>query len=600
MQNNQNTIYVPTLGMDRDTHPVRLKDGTYTFAKNISVEDSSGNGLPMVQNEPSTIFCKEFKSGKNIIGFKYEPSLRKTFLFIADTITGFSEIGYINHDVYSYGENGEVEFCNCEPKIELGEKLEDLLDFTENCSYTKLLGDDCEEANKCLNLSINHPIKPLNIIFKNEQCGKRLYWTDGYNPPRYIHLEELEEGAEGELWKTNRYFHKGSLVCKQELDLIQTCLNCDALKIFPEFSIPCLSVETITSGGSLYEGTYEFFIAFCDEDGNEISSYYSHTFPTPIFNFDDLIVDSLDLSRPTTFGIKLQVEYLDTNFSYYKIACVFRSALNQSESYVDLGVFPITQTSIMVTSLTSGNPITINRILTTKNSISVVDKMSEANGHLFLGGFTAKPSMNLQPIVNLIGPFAKWNTLIAKEDFYKDPINSQKFRQYMRDEGYALSICFGIDDGTETNDFPLINRAAFTTEDYERLGVFGREDDLQILVNNSGELPVPTTNDLNVRSILNGSKACLDSNRIYRFQYYNTAANKGLAANDSVDTTIDFNDTSNLIKRTSTSFCSTIELNDLNLIPSLNLRVDGAFQFYQGTLAVFISTLISEYRNPSY
>ena len=351
MQNNQNTIYIPSMGMDRDTHPIRLKDGSYTFAKNVSLEDSSGNGIPIVQSEPSNILCKEIKGGKNVIGFKYEPSLRKTFLLIINTITGVSEIGYISHDNYTYTEEGQVEYCNCEPSIELGTPLEDLESFVENCSYTMLLSDVCSQANKCLNFSINHPVKPSNIVFKNEQCGKRLYWTDGFNPPRYIHLEELEEGFEGDNWKTNRYYHEGALVCKQELDLVQTCINCDALKIFPDFSIPCIEVKAVVSGGNLFEGTYEFFVAFSDESGNEISNYYSHTFPTPIFNFEDLTVDSWDAARQTPYGINLELSYLDTSFNFYKIAVVVKSALGQSERYYDLGTFPISQTSVTISSL---------------------------------------------------------------------------------------------------------------------------------------------------------------------------------------------------------------------------------------------------------
>lgn len=599
MQNNENNIYIPTLGMDRDTHPVRLKDGSYTFAKNISIEDSSGNGIPIVQNEPSNILCKEIKEGNNVIGFKYEPSLRKTFLFLVNTITKVSEVGYISHDNYVYNQSGEVEYCNCEPSIELGTPLENIVNYTENCSYTMLISDGCTEANKCLNFSIDHPVKPANIVFKNEQCGKRIYWTDGFNPPRYIHLEELEEGAEGDKWKTNRYYHKGALVCKQEIDLVKTCLNCDALKIFPDFSIPCIDIKTVVSGGNLFEGTYEFFIAFCDEDGNEISDYYSHTFPTPIFNFENVTVDSWDLSRQTTYGINMEMSYLDTSFSFYKVVCVFRSARGQEERYFDLGPYPISQTSITISTLGNAKDITLNKIITKKQEVAVVDKMSEANGYLFMGGLTSKTPINLQPIMNLAGPFFRWHTLIANEKFYKNSAYSQKFRSYMRDETYPLSLTFGFTDGTETNDFPLINRGPYTASDYQVLGET-LPGDLTVVVNNSGDVPLPVGNDKNVSAMLNSNLACFDTNRIYRWQYYNTALNKGMALSSLVDTNIDLNNTAGLIKRVIHSTCSSVDLNGLNVIPDTQIRIDGDYQFFGGTPSDYLNSHLNDFMDPFY
>lgn len=585
--------------MDRDTHPIRLKDGSYTFAKNVSLEDSSGNGIPIVQSEPSNILCKEIKQGKNVIGFRYEPSLRKTFLLIANTLNGISEIGYISHDNYIYNDEGEVEYCDCDPKIELGTPLEELESMTENCSYTMLLTDSCSIANKCLNFSINHPVKPSNIVFKNEQCGKRLYWTDGYNPPRYIHLEELEEGFEGDNWKTNRYYHLGALVCKQEIDLEQTCVNCDALKIFPDFSIPCIDIKTVISGGNLFEGTYEFFVAFSDESGNEISNYYSHTFPTPIFNFEDLNVDSWDAARQTTNGINLELSYLDTSFNFYKLAVVFKSAQGQSERYYDLGTFPISQTSVTVSSLDNAKDTTLNKIITKKQEISVVDKMSEANGYLFMGGLTSKTPINLQPIMALLGPFLRWHTLIANEKLYKNSAFSQKFRSYMRDESYPLSMTLGFSDGTESADIILINRGAYSAADYIKLGET-LPGDLSVVVNNSGDTPVAVGGDKNVSNIIDSNLSCYDTNRIYRWQYYNTAVNKGMSLASLVDTDIDLSNTTGLIKRVIQSSCSSIDLNGLNIIPNTSIQIEGDYQFFQGTVSDYLNSHLTDFTNPSY
>lgn len=610
MENNQPQINIPMIGMDRDSHPSRIKDNSYTFAKNISLEDTSGNGLPMVQNEPSNLLCHEVSEGNNIIGFKYEPSLRKTFIFTTNVLTGVSEIGYISQDSYFISENGEEVYCNCEPKIEIGTPLEEITQ-SENCDYTLLISDGCTQANKCLNFSINHPIKNSNIVFKNEQCGKRIYWTDGFNPPRYLDLDELAEGDEGIKWKTNRYFHKGALVCKQEIELEQTCINCDALKVFPDFSIPCIEVEAVTSGGNLYEGTYEFFLAFCDDDGNEISNYYSHTFPVPIFNYDDATVDSWDAARQTSYGVNLSISYLGNEFSFFKLACLFRSAQGQVERAVDLGVFPITQTSVAVSSITHAKEISLNSLLGKKQEVEVVDKIAAANGYLFMGGLTSKVPLNLQPIVSLMGPFVKWTTLITNENAYKDPVFSQNFRSYMRDEVYPLSITFGYDDGTESNDFILINRKPFSNSDYQSLGITSGSypDLLQVVTTPPNPKPsdwqptttTPASGDKNVKSLLKTNLACFDTDRIYRWQYYNTALNLGPSLKSKVNVEIDLSaGTSGLMPVDSESSCSTQDLNGLNIINDLSLQIDGDYQFFQGTPAEYLNSHFSDFSNPSY
>src|SRR5690606_7692786 len=92
------------------------------------------------------------------------------------------------------------------------------------------------------------------------------------------------------------------------------------------------------------------------------------------------------------------------------------------------------------------------------------------------------------------------------------------FRSYMRDENYPFSITFGMKDGTETNDFILINRAPQTFWENGRY-----VSDLDIVKNYA-----PT--DLNFLSIQAGKNACGANERIYRWQYENTARLKGSSA----------------------------------------------------------------------
>ena len=39
MKNTENQINIPIAGMDRDSHPSRVKENTFTFANNITFEE---------------------------------------------------------------------------------------------------------------------------------------------------------------------------------------------------------------------------------------------------------------------------------------------------------------------------------------------------------------------------------------------------------------------------------------------------------------------------------------------------------------------------------------------------------------------------------
>jgi hypothetical protein len=49
---------------------------------------------------------------------------------------------------------------------------------------------------------------------------------------------------------------------------------------------------------------------------------------------------------------------------------------------------------------------------------------------------------NLQPVVNLMGQFFKWQTSIAKEDLYKDGVASANYQGFNRDETHPLGVRF--------------------------------------------------------------------------------------------------------------------------------------------------------------
>ena len=433
-------------GMNRDSHPSNLDQSEYSIARNTNYEDESGNNYPMLQNEHSNLLGSRF-NGFKVIGHKHDLNLDRTYYFITNPITSESEIGYIQN-VQNINTVDDVAVnCGCDIITQLSEPLENIIQ-QETLEYISIISDDC---NLCLNFSIDYPIK--DIILKDEKCGKRLYWTDNNNPPRYIDLSNLDA-----------YKQIGVATCGD--DEIPTCLDCDKLRLFPLFKKPCIQPISIDFGGNLKAGTYEFLVAYCDKSGNEISQYYSITNPVSIFDPNNNVLDPTEIAYTTNFGIRLTVSNLDTKFPYYKVAVIQKADVNGAVSYFVEGIHATTDDTIFYTSNSDDQRITIQKLLAPKTTYTTVEGMTDSNGYLFQYGLKARKEMNLQPIVNLMGGFLRWNTSISDENVYKDGVNDSLYRGFMRNENYPFSIKFTSTDGFETSLFPFINRPP-TLEDLE-------------------------------------------------------------------------------------------------------------------------------------
>ena len=471
-------------GMQKDKHPSQLQQQEYVSAKNANLSNESGNFVN-ISNEHSNILSSKFLDGYKVVGFKNDINSSNTYFFLTNPTTNISEFGYITNiqNVQNLPDI-EVECPTCDYENILAEPLENTVQ-TESQVYVTLLSD-CS-GNKCFNLSVLHPIKKIEI--KTEKDFKSIYFTDNYNPPRYIQLNDLDI-----------YSYEGVEVCGDESGIEDTCLACDKMRIFKQFDIPILQPESVVLGGRLLPGDYEFLIAYSDILGNEISEYYSITNPVTIFDENNIISDGMER---TNFAIKLDVLGLDRNFGYYKIVVIQTNSHQETTYYVE-GVHPINDNSVLYT--TEQNKKSIDFDTVTKSNIHVErwEGLTQANGYLFGYGLTVQKEINLQPIVSLMGSFLRWQTHIAKENLYKDGVANSKFKSYHRDEVYPFSIRFTLDGGYTTANLPFIGRPAL-----------GNERDV-----------LPSNQDVSSIQYINDS--CVDTGITERWQLYNTAEALGV------------------------------------------------------------------------
>lgn len=437
-------------GMQKDKHPSQLEQQEYVSAVNANLSNESGNFVN-ISNEHSNILSSKFKNGFKVVGFKNDINSNNTYFFLTNPLTKISEFGYITNTQNLQNLSDIQTQCNtCDFDNILSQPLENITQVPSQI-YTTLLSD-CE-SNKCFNLSILHPIKKIEI--KTEKDFKSIYFTDNFNPPRYIQLNNLEI-----------YSYEGEEVCGDDSEVINTCLACEKMSMFRKFGIPNISPDKIVLGGRLLPGEYEFLIAYTDALGNEISDYFSITNPISIFDKNNIVNPG---NTRTNFAIKLNVSGLDKSYSYYKVA-VIQTNTFQETSYFEEGIHTINDNTILYTTEQGKIRTDLSALFKSNVQVQNWEGITQSNGYIFGYGITKAKEINLQPVVSLMGSFVRWQTHIAKENLYEDGISNSLYKSYHRDEAYPLSIRFLLDGGYITASMPFIGREA-TSEDRELLPV---------------------------------------------------------------------------------------------------------------------------------
>lgn len=511
MATDERSLSFPQSGMVRDKHPSTLSDQEYTFAMNANIESEDGN-LNMRSNEHSNLKCIGFE-GYKVIGYKNDLSSGNTYFFLTNPETKQSKITYVRvlDNIESLSEN-YVESA--------------VLGNYEICSGMQTLIEDSVD-DPCLNFSIYHPIKTIEI--KVEKCGKCIYWTDGYNPPRYVIVEKaLEPDDEGDIW----YHYHGYKICgdknedgtemsrEQFLAKNGCILACEKLRIFPLLEQPCIAPEQIAYGGSLRAGVYQFAVALCDEFGNEETNYSPLTNPVHIFDEHDITIKDGKWGQRTNLGIRLTVSNLDRQVNYFKIAVVQNTVGYNGETqpvvdYFIEGIHPITEKTIYYYTDLNNQRTTFEHIAYKRPVYNTSKGITSVDNKLLQYGLTAEKEWNLQPVVSLMGHFLQWQSSVSTGDLYKDGNACSLYVGYMRDEVYPFSISFRCSTGYTTPSFVFIP-APFK--------------DARKEVSEEPALSTP------FKSIDRYVSNCYGNDRKYIWQYKNTAIDNGLLDGMNVQT----------------------------------------------------------------
>jgi len=194
------------IGLNMDQTLNQIKPGTLTYALNAALENFDSSSVNY-QNEQGNELCLTFPESYVLIGTHFINEQSKHIFFITNPLTGDSEIGYMDNN---------------------------------DCVYRTLVNAPC------LNFNIDHPIH--KAVHKITNCTTEIYWTDGFNQRRYLDINNIP------------------FLLTPTSDLCEPTytkeLDCNQLKIQPNFNIPDLSIVDITTGGALLAVTYQFVVEY--------------------------------------------------------------------------------------------------------------------------------------------------------------------------------------------------------------------------------------------------------------------------------------------------------------------------------------------------
>lgn len=390
-----------TVGLNQDNAVRQLNPGQFVYALNAAVENYDNNGI-FIQNEPGNELCIDIPDGFILIGKHFISERNKHIFFIVNPDTSESEIGYMDNN---------------------------------DCIYRTLI------SAPCLNFDINHPIH--KVVHKMTNCSTEIYWTDGFNPRRYMDIDSPP-----------RTLISGSTLCDP---IYSDELDCNQLKLQPVFSIPSLDVTDVVNIGTLIAGTYQFTIQYADAAGNPYTSYYSVTNPLPIA---DIHITTSDFNYPVGKSIIVTISNLDSTgyFKYFNLAVI--KTINSIPSPELVGTYFIDSTTKQITYTGQGQTdikLSMADIFEKYPYYDVAQDVTAVQDVILWDNLSSIDRLSYQEIANNI--HLMWETWrIPPGEDYSNETNAANLRGYLRDEVYAFEIVFLLNNGKQTDGFHIPGR----------------------------------------------------------------------------------------------------------------------------------------------
>lgn len=388
-------------GMNMDSSVNQIQKGQVSYGLNAVVENFDANSINY-QNEPGNTPCLEFPDGYVLVGKHFIPEISKHVFLLANPSTGDSEVGYMDNN---------------------------------DCVYKTYIND------VCLNFNVDYPIH--KIVHKITNCTTEIYWPD-QNGRRFLDLNNPP-------YKTK----PGTNVC--DLDTLPE-IDCNKIRVQPNFAIPTIEVGQVVNGGSHTAGTLQYAVQYSDAVGNPYTSYYSVTNP---LSLGDPRIVTPNFNYPVGKSVPVTISNIDITgyFQYFNLAVI--KTINNIPSVELIGTYFIDSTTKTIIDNGQNRTqirLTIDDIFERFPNYEIADDVTTVQDVLVWKGLTSIDRINYQQIANKIT--LQWETWrIPNTEDYSDASNTANFRGQLRDEVYPYEIMFLITGGKQTDGFHIPGRA---------------------------------------------------------------------------------------------------------------------------------------------
>lgn len=392
-------IQRPYKGLNQDKSYIDAEKDTYRFALNAI---NKGNFL---ENESSNEVSVTLPDNYVPIGKIYMEG-GKTILFLVNSILNVSEIGI----------------------------------FDEKGFYETHVNDAL--STQKLNFKVTHQIQATYRIRRG--CDRTVYWTDNFNKPKYYNFDKPQnfKNSVGQ-WDNDKF------------DLQKTYSK------IPNFS----KIEVLASGGGVLPGSYNIAIQYVDESLNgtewintsNIIKIYNNQSSLPYKDINGSTNSDVDFLNfgPTNKAIKIEVDNLDTDFIYYRLAII--NANNTSgliSKVIYTEVIPISKNFFIYNGSNATTLGSKEEILVFANIISKAKSIEQIEDKLIIANTQGKQNnlCNLQKYASKIAAdcITKEVDLNNIQDVNnpKNEINDFNGVGYMPGEIYSFGIVYIFDDNT--------------------------------------------------------------------------------------------------------------------------------------------------------
>jgi hypothetical protein len=422
-------------GLFKDTSPIDQPMGTYRYAKNLILSDTTG----ALSNEPGTKAIANLPNNSIVIG-TIAITNNKIVLFIK--YGPISEVGVYDGNTY-------------EPVLSLPPFSNTDSDLKFNEKY------------------------PISGTFKEQADGDLIvYWTDDFNPPRSLNITRQQRSNPSLLYGI-------APNSSPDTKLI------NLLNLFPHAGpVPHVELSDVYSGGGVKTGVYYLALAYSDEDLTE-SSYVTIANPVPIVEDPEGVgpIESYDGAPPdilTGKSITWNISNINTDMKY--VIPQVLAKINGSISVVKLPEieilnrqsFKVTYSGQETQQTSSLDEVTIDSPEYTKaKTIEQLDSV------LYLGNLESDVDVGYQPYANFIKSkactveFNPFDRMLLTDDFlsrkkgnyndttkgYRDPYNVFNYKGYTREEVYAFYIAFVLKSGRMSYAYHIPGRKPLTDID---------------------------------------------------------------------------------------------------------------------------------------